>query len=395
MSSYENPAVRVLLKKERDKSVKNYHPWIFSGAIAGVTGGYIPGDIVPVYSHSGEFLAKGFINPHSQIRIRILTFKDEPIDDHFFLHRLRKAQLLRTTEISGLTTAYRAVHGDGDYLPGLVIDVYNDICVVQVYSHGMENLRNPLLEWLKTVFSPAGIVERSEGSSRKEEGLALRKELILGKIDPRLIIEENGIRYYVDLLKGQKTGFFLDQRDNRARIGQLSAGKSLLNCFSYTGGFSLAAAVNGAVTTSVEISQNAQDLAIANFGLNQLDPSAHSFRVKSAFDFFYDTKDSFEVIVLDPPAFVKRRSQVNKGSRAYKEINRLAFNALSPQGHLLTCSCSAHVSWDLFQKIIFAAAQESGKNVQIIGRYGQPSDHPVNIYHPEGEYLKTFLLRTP
>lgn len=393
MSNYENESVRVVLKKDRDKSVRNYHPWIFSGAVAEVKGSFIPGDIVKVFSRTGDFLGKGFINPNSQIRIRILTFQKERIDDEFFLKRLSEARRFRADRIDASTTACRMVHGEGDYLSGLVIDMYNDVCVFQIHSQGMENLRHQLLDWMKAVFEPVCIVERSEGSGRREEGLEERRGLSWGKLPEKLVIRENGVMYYVDILEGQKTGFFLDQRDNRERIARLCSGKQLLNCFSYTGGFSLAAALNGALTTSVETSQSAQKLAMDNFVLNQLDPATYNFPVKNVFDFLSDAEKNFDVIVLDPPAFVKKQSQVNKGSRAYKEVNRLAMTALSSGGFLLSCSCSAHVSWDLFQKILFSAARESRRKVRIMGRYGQPYDHPINIYHPEGEYLKTFLLQ--
>ncbi|MBN2365121.1 MAG: class I SAM-dependent rRNA methyltransferase [Calditrichaeota bacterium] len=392
MDKNQNLKCRVYLKKGRDKSVRNYHPWIFSGAVQKVNGSFNPGDIVGVYSNEGQFLAKGFLNPGSQIRIRILTFEDESIDDQFLHNRLTQALQLRMHSPFLHTTAYRIINGDGDYMPGLIVDCYNDILVMQIFSLGMHRLRRHLMTLLKSVFKPAAIVERSEGSALAEEGLSAENGIIYGELPNKIIIQENNIRYVVDVLNGQKTGFFLDQRDNRLRISALAENKRLLNCFSYTGGFSVAAAQKGASTTSVDVSASALEIAKQNFSLNGLESSKHEFVEMNAFNYFSGNKDVYEVIVLDPPAFIKKRSHLPRGARAYQEINKQALQILEPEGILLSCSCSAHVSWELFQKILFSAAKESGRKVRIIGKFSQPLDHPVNIYHPEGEYLKSFLL---
>jgi len=393
MELMENRLARVILKKGRAKSVKNFHPWVFSGAVDRIEGDYQPGDIVSVFSYDNQFQAKGFLNPDSQIKIRLLTFRDEPVDDRFFLDRLRRAFHFRQRMISSDTNAYRVVHGDGDFLSGLILDKYADAVVMQIFSRGMERLKSRWVEWIREVVNPAVIVERSEARTVREEGMETQKQVLYGELNGPVIIEENGVKYEVDLWEGQKTGFFLDQRDNRQRIGKLAAGKQLLNCFSYTGGFSLMAALNGARTVSVEISEAAQETAKKNFQMNGVDPGEHRFITANVFEYLREMEESFEVIVLDPPAFVKKKSNITKGSRGYKDINRLAMQKIQPEGLLLTCSCSHYVSWELFQQIIFSAAKESGRQVQIIGKYSQPLDHAINVYHPEGEYLKSFLLR--
>jgi 23S rRNA (cytosine1962-C5)-methyltransferase len=393
MKFFENAVVKVFLKKGREKSVKNFHPWIFSGAIERISGEFSAGDIVSVFSPDGVFLAKGFINPQSQIRIRILSFREEPIGPEFFIRRISDAYQFRQRILPAKTNAYRVVHGDGDGLSGLVIDKYESVLVLQLFSKGMEKLRPHLKEWMESVFSPAVIIERTEGSSLVEEGIQASKEVLKGTIPEEHHIEEHGIVFKVDIWNGQKTGFYLDQRDNRQRMAVYSGGKKVLNCFSYSGGFSVAAAIQGAMTVSIDASEKALELARQNFKLNRLPSDKHRFEATDVYDFLQNNKEQFGVVILDPPAFIKKRVQIPKGARAYQEINRLAMLRIQANGLMLSCSCSAHLSWDLFQKIVFAAAQQSGRGVQIIGRYGQPPDHPVNIYHPEGEYLKSLLLR--
>jgi 23S rRNA (cytosine1962-C5)-methyltransferase len=285
------------------------------------------------------------------------------------------------------------VHGDGDGLSGLVIDKYDSVLVIQIFSKGMEKLRPHLHEWIESVFSSEVMVERTESASLVEEGIPVYKAIIKGSIPEELHIEENGMVFKVDVWNGQKTGFYLDQRDNRQRMATWSSGKKILNCFSYSGGFSVAAALEGAATVSVDVSEKALELARQNFKLNGLNPSEHRFEAQDVFDFLQKNKEQFEIVILDPPAFIKKRAQVSTGARAYQEVNRQAMARVQTNGLMLSCSCSAHLSWDLFQKIVFAAARENGRRVQIIGRYGQPPDHPINIYHPEGEYLKSMLLR--
>jgi len=393
MDNLENNKAQILLKTGREKSVINRHPWIFSGAIKEAKGSITPGDIVTVLSANRDFLGKGFVNPKSQIFVRMLTFSDEPVDERFFANRIEGAWLSRKLIMTSDTNAFRIVNAEGDFLPGLIIDKYASALVAQFNSLGMNKLKSLIIEILKETIIPDTIVERTEGESLKLEGLEESSKMLYGKAPDKIQIIENRVKFWVDILTGQKTGFFLDQRQNRRLIAQLSSGKKLLNCFSYTGGFSAYAAIAGAVTTSVEASESAQKLAQDNFKLNDIDPQAHQFVTGDVFDYLRSENDNYEIIVLDPPAFVKRKQHLQKGTRGYKDINRLAMKRVESGGYLLSCSCSNYVNWDLFQKILFSAAKEAVRDVQIVGRFGAPSDHPVSIYHPEGEYLKSFLLR--
>jgi 23S rRNA (cytosine1962-C5)-methyltransferase len=394
MTILENSKCRVFLKKGRSKVVQNRHPWIFSGAIARVEGACQPGDIVAVYSADDQFLAKGFINPNSQIRLRLLSFRQEEIAARFFQRRIERALELRKLFISAQTNAYRLVHSEGDLLPGLVVDRYGKVLAVQFNSLGIANLKTLIVDILDKLIRPEAIVERSEASALAEEGLTPLKTVLQGQLADRIQVIENGIKFWVDVMEGQKTGFYLDQRDNRRRIGELAAGKKVLNCFAYTGGFSIYAALNNAFTTSVDASADALALAEENFALNGLDPVGHRFAAGNVFEFLRDLPAAFyDLIILDPPAFVKNRQHINTGARGYKDINRLAIRQVKDGGLVLTCSCSALVTWDLFRKIIFSAAREAGRAVQILAQPGQPPDHPINIFHAEGEYLKTLLMR--
>ncbi|MFQ5583249.1 MAG: class I SAM-dependent rRNA methyltransferase [Calditrichia bacterium] len=393
MKTLENTSARAVLKRSRERSVKNRHPWIFSGAVARTEGKFEPGDIVPVYSSDGQFLAKGFINPRSQIYIRLFTFHEQPVTRQFLQNRIEQAFNFRKEIIPGNTNAYRLINAEGDLMPGLIVDLYHSGAVMQIYSAGMKRIEKIIQEILLKLLRPGFLVEKSEGDALSAEGLQPSNAVVFGDVPNRIQINENGVKFLVDIIGGQKTGFFLDQRDNRHLIGQLSRDKKVLNCFSYTGGFSVYAALQGAHTCSVESSGAAQALAAENFQLNEIDPLKHDFVVANVFKYLRESGEGFDIIILDPPAFVKHKSQQMRGSRAYKDLNRLAIKKVNDGGLVLSCSCSAFVNWDLFQKIIFSAGQEAGRNVQIIGRFAQPPDHPVSIFHPEGEYLKTFLLR--
>ncbi len=396
MNIIENGEARVILKKKREKSVRNRHPWVFSGAIDRVEGAVSPGDMVALYSAAGDFVGKGFFNPHSQIRMRLLTFAPEPLDAGFFDRKIEQAMALRRPFFDEATNACRLIHSEGDSLPGLVLDRYADALVVQFNTLGMHRLREPLVELLRGRLAPAHVWDRSDPQALRNEGLpdAPAPWFAEDAIAPTVEILENGYRFKVDVLGGQKTGFFLDQRDNRRLAGQLCRGGAVLNCFAYTGGFSVYAAAAGVQCTSVEISDPALRLARENFALNGLDPDAHAFIGANVFEYLRTVPaDHFEMIILDPPAFVKHKAHLNKGARGYKDINRLAIGKVRSGGYVLTCSCSAFVNRDLFRKIVYSAAQETGRQVQIIAQPAQPPDHPINIFHPEGEYLKTLLLR--
>ena len=383
----ENTDARIILKSGREKSARNRHPWLFSGAVGKVSGRAEPGDIVTVVAADGSFIGKGFWNPHSQIRVRLLTFSPEPVDAQWLRRRLQYAVALRDAVVPPQTDA------DGDMLPGLIVDRYADVLVLQISSLGMQRLKPALLALLQELTGAAHIFEKTEGHSLENEGLSPQVMWHLGGVDAPVVIRENGLRFAVDVREGQKTGFFLDQRDNRRLLGAYAAGKTVLNCFSYSGGFSVYAAQNGATTISVDISEAAIALAKQNFELNNLPTAPHGFVAANVFEYLRETAGPFDVIVLDPPAFVKNRHHLQKGARAYKDINRLAMQKTAPGGLLLTCSCSSHVDAGLFRKIVFSAAQEAGRECQILAQPSQPPDHPVNIYHPEGEYLKTLLLR--
>ncbi len=394
MDTWENHDVIVVLKRGRDKSLRNRHPWLFSGAIARVEGQPAAGDVITVVDYQMRFLGKGFFNPKSQIRVRMLTFEDQPVNRDFFRERLREAVQLRHEWFDETrTNAYRLVHSEGDRLPGLIADRYQDYLVVQFNTAGMYRLRGELLALLEELLMPRAVLDRSDLQALTHEGVAGETLPPDDKLPDRVEIIEEQIRYWVDIKTGQKTGFFLDQRDNRRLIREVSAGKHLLNCFSYSGGFSLAGATVGATTVSVDISEAAIGLARDNFQLNDISPDDHHFAVANVFEFLRGLDTAPDVIVLDPPAFVKNKAHLEKGARGYKDINRLAMQKIAPGGYLLTCSCSGLVDWRLFQQIVFAAASEARRQVQIVARPGQPVDHPVDIYHPEGEYLKTFLLR--
>ena len=394
MNAQANPHVRLILIPGRQKSLLNRHPWIFSGAVDKIEGRPAGGDIVPVYDARGNFRGRGFYNPASQIRLRMITFDESELTGDFWRRRLSAAAEFRQKLLGTRTNAFRMINGEADGLPGLIVDNYNSHYVIQVHSLGMERIVGQIVEHLAELFQPEAIYERSDSSARREEGLDPRHKWWLGSEgQSEVAISEDGLEYRVNLPQGQKTGFFLDQRENRRLIAGISADKSLLNCFSYTGGFSLAAAKAGAATVSVEISKEAQQTAREHFRLNGLDPEGHEFIDANVFDYLRTETGPFDVVVLDPPAFVKTRKHLNQGTRAYKDINRLALRKTARNGFLLSCSCSHYVNWDLFQKILFAAAVEAGREVQIVGRYGPSFDHPVNLFFPEGEYLKTFLLR--
>ncbi|PIQ28230.1 hypothetical protein COW36_04670 [bacterium (Candidatus Blackallbacteria) CG17_big_fil_post_rev_8_21_14_2_50_48_46] len=388
----ENQQARLKLKPGREKSVQGRHPWVFSGAIATLEGEAEPGDLLTLVSHRGEFLAQGFYNPHSQIVMRLISFRKAELNPDFFRERLRAAIQFRQN-LKLTSNALRLVHGEADGLPGLVVDAYGPFLVLQISCLGMARIKPLLLELLHELLQPEGMIERSESAGLKEEGLEPVRAVLSGPEAPRTEVFEDAARFSVDLLAGQKTGFFIDQRDNRALIGRLAAGKRLLNCFSYTGGFSLHAALKGAQTCSVEISEPAQELARENFRLNGLNPEEHQFVTANVFDYLRQMEPEFDVIVLDPPAFVKHKSHLKQATRAYQDINRIAMRQSVADGLLLTCSCSHYLDWELFQKILFSAATESGRQVQILQRLGHPPDHPVSLFHPEGEYLKAFLLR--
>ncbi len=387
--------IKVILKPEKDKPIRGFHPWIFSGAIDQLDDNYKTGDLTKVYSDKEEFLGIGYLNPRSQIAVRMLTFKDEEIDLQFFIGRMEQAKRLRDEFIQPNTNAYRLIHSEGDFLPGLIADRYGDYLVVQFLTAGMEALKQTILDALKYVFNPKGIYEHDDTDARRMEGLEESTHVLSGEQPPDFVeISEYGHKFIVDIKLGQKTGFFLDQRESRRKIANHSKDKRVLNCFAYTGGFSVYAAKAGAKSvTSVEVQERAVNNMKTNFELNGLSGSQYEFVCEDVFDYLRSEKQIYDLIILDPPAFCKHKNQVQQAARGYKDINLYAMKRISSGGILFTSSCSTFIDPDLFQKIIFGAAKDASRNVQIIEKTSHSFDHPINIYHPEGEYLKGFFLK--
>jgi 23S rRNA (cytosine1962-C5)-methyltransferase len=386
---------RVILKRGREKPVLRGHPWVFSGAVAKIEGEVSPGDIGEVYSKDGHFLGIGHLNPRSQIILRILTQKKEELGKIFFRARISRAVILRNQWLRGKTNAYRVINGEGDYLPGLVVDRYRETLVLQCLTAGMERIKDPFTEWLVKEFHPQSVYERSDVATRNEEGLAESRGLLYGKDVPEFIeIEEYGCRFKVNVKKGQKTGFYLDQRENRFSLRDLSEGKMILDCFCYMGAFSIHGGLGGAKeVTLIDSSEEALVMAEEHFGLNQLEKIPHRFIRGDVFEVMRGLGQGYDIVILDPPPFAKKKGHLPSASRGYKDLNLWAFRLLNKGGILLTFSCSHHMSWDLFQKIVFSAALDSGRSVQLLSRMGHPWDHPINLSHPEGEYLRGLICR--
>ena len=386
-------AIRCYLKPEKEKPIEGFHPWIFSGAIDKIDEDYKAGDLVKVYSSQNRFLGTGYLNPRSQIAIRMLSFDESEVNEKFFERRIRKAIRLRARFVPELTDSYRLIHSEGDDLPGLIVDRYADFLVVQFQTAGIERWKPVIVSILEKELLIRGIFEKDDTEAREWEGLAPRIGKLSGDDPPDFIqIQEHGNKFLVDPHQGQKTGFFLDQRENRKLIGSMSHGKRVLNCFSYSGGFSIYAAAGGALeTVSVDSSEPALNTAKSNFELNGFSLSQNSFLKTDVFQYLRDSRQEFDLIVLDPPAFCKGKQQVQQASRGYKDINFYALKRLAPGGVLYTASCSSYIDPDLFRKIIFAAAKDARRSLRIVTKTSHSFDHPINIFHPEGEYLKGLL----
>ena len=387
----ENKIAKVILKPRREKSVLQKHPWIFSGSIDLIDGDFEPGDIITVYAHNGAYLGKGFISPESQITVRMLFTQTIIINQDWFKQCLINAYQLRKNLIQN-TNAFRIVHAEADGIPGCIIDKYDSVIVLQCNTIGLQRIKKDLVEIIKEIFSPSAIIEKSDTRYSAQEEFHAESALLFGESVQTIKISENERSFFIRLYDSQKTGFYLDQRDNRLRLAALPI-KSLLNCFSFTAGFGVYAALAGASTINVDTSEPALETAQQNYHLNKIDPDKHQFIRENVFQYLRDSHEPFDCVILDPPAFIKNRAQIEKGSRAYKDLIRLGLMRVKSGGYAFCCSCSHHLSWDLFQKIIFSASLESHRKVQIIGRFGQPPDHPISVFHPEGEYLKTFLVK--
>ncbi|BAL99504.1 MULTISPECIES: class I SAM-dependent rRNA methyltransferase [Caldilinea] len=397
---HEYPAVA--LKPGREKPVRQRHPWIFSGAIASIPNEAADGAVVDVCDAQGGFLARGYLNRRSQIQVRLLTWDaEEVIDTAFWRRRLQAAIAMRAElpEVQGCT-ALRLVNAESDFLPGLTVDRLGDFLVLQAGTLAIDQRKQMLAELLLELTGCRGIVERSEMAVRRLEGLAAVSGVLVGEAPPALVeVVEDGLIFAVNLLHGQKTGFYSDQRANRRRVAAYCAGKRVLNAFSYTGAFGLHALRSGAEhVVNIDSSVPALELAEVNLRRNGFDPDRWTENI--AGDVFQVLRDwqteperRYDVIILDPPKFAQNQATMERALRGYKEINRLAFGLLRPGGVLATFSCSGLVGADLFQKVVFSAALDAGQDVQFLETLRQSADHPVALTFPEGEYLKGFILR--
>ncbi len=388
---------KVYLKPGKEESLKRFHPWVFSGAIARIEGEPEEGEIVDVFTSKKEFIACGHYQVGS-IAVRVLTFTQQEIDRDFWRQKLQVAKDLRVA--LGLignpeNNTYRLVHGEGDNLPGLIIDVYDHTAVVQAHSAGMHVFRMEIAEALSEVMGDIvqNIYYKSETTLPFKADLLARENGFIKGGSPENVAMENGLKFHVDWLKGQKTGFFVDQRENRHLLERYSKGRNVLNMFCYTGGFSFYAMRGGAnLVHSVDSSAKAIDLTNENVQLNFLGDPRHQAFAEDAFKFLDRMGDQYDLIILDPPAFAKHRDAVRNALRGYTKLNAKAFEKIRPGGILFTFSCSQVVNKDNFRNAVFTAAAQSGRSVRILHQLTQPGDHPVNIYHPEGEYLKGLVL---
>ncbi|MEO5366542.1 MAG: class I SAM-dependent methyltransferase [Magnetococcus sp. WYHC-3] len=390
----------VLLKPGREASLRRRHPWVFSGAIAQVRGQPLPGETVMVRDHSGQPLGRGAWSGNSQIRVRMWTHQpDEEVDPAFFRRRLQAALDLRgALPGRGADTSGRLVHAESDGLPGLVVDRYHRHLVCQLTTTGMDAWREVLFDLLADMLHPEGIFERSDADARRLEGLPERTGVVWGAApSDYLVLEERGLEYLVDVRVGHKTGFYLDQRDNRAVVAAWAAGRETLNVFCYTGAFGIAACAGGAAGL-VQLDSSAPSLALAqrHAEINGLDGIPMAYERADAFEQlrrYQRAGRRFDLIILDPPRLVESQSQLERAARAYKDINRLGFLLLNPGGVLATFSCSGRLEEALFQKIVADAALDAGREAQILQRLSQGPDHPVPLWFPEGAYLKGLLCR--
>lgn len=410
---------KIILKKGREDSLLRFHPWVFSGAIAQIVGEPAEGDIVGVFSQGGDFLAYGHYQIGS-IAVRVLSFAGEDVlSPDFWRNMIARALRVRVAaglacpvspaaepvEATGLverpaiTNCYRLIHGEGDGLPGLIIDYYDGVCVMQAHSVGMFRAKGAICEALKSVYGPSmkAVYDKSSGTAPFKAGL----DLVDGYLyrsesfsDDEQIVLENGHKFFVNWTEGQKTGFFLDQRENRALVGKYSKGRNVLNLFCYTGGFSVYALGAGAVhVDSVDSSRKAIDMVERNMSLNSFEPSRHTGYCADAIEFLRNVpEDKYDLMIVDPPAFAKHRGALNNALRAYQRLNAAAISKVAPGGLVFTFSCSQVVDKEAFALAVFSAAAQTGRSVRILDRLNQPADHAVNIYHPEGEYLKGLLL---
>lgn len=393
--------IKIILKKGREESLLRFHPWVFSGAIAQIAGNPAEGDIVSVHASDGSVLAYGHYQIGS-IAVRVLSFDNSALAPDFYKVMIGRALEVRKAvglTCSERTTCYRLVHGEGDGLPGLIIDYYDGVCVLQAHSVGMFRAKRQICEALKTVYGDSlkAVYDKSSGTAPFKAGLELVDGYIYkaeGFSDDEQTVLENGHKFIVNWTEGQKTGFFLDQRENRALVGRYAAGRSVLNLFCYTGGFSIYALAAGAKhVDSVDSSAKAMAMVDRNVALNGFAPEAHTSYTADAIEFLKNAPEAkYDLMIVDPPAFAKHRGVLKNALRAYQRLNAAAIAKVAPGGLVFTYSCSQVVDKEAFALAVFSAAASVGRSVRILDRLNQPADHSVNIYHPEGEYLKGLLL---
>ena len=397
--------IKIILKRGREESLRRFHPWVFSGAIAEIQGNPMEGDIVAVHASDGSFLAYGHYQIGS-IAVRVLSFDDAAMRQDYWEEMISKALQVRIScglhtpsENACNTNCYRLVHGEGDNLPGLIIDYYDGVCVMQAHSVGMFRAKRQISDALQKVYGKSlkAVYDKSSGTAPFKAGL----DLIDGYLyrsedfsDDEQVVLENGHKFMVNWTEGQKTGFFLDQRENRALVGSLAKGRNVLNLFCYTGGFSIYALASGAVhVDSVDSSRKAMMMVDRNVAINGFDESRHTSLCCDAIDYLRDVPEGkYDLIIVDPPAFAKHRGALKNALRAYQRLNAAAISKVAPGGFVFTYSCSQVVDKEAFALTVFSAAAQCGRSVRILDRLNQPCDHSVNIYHPEGEYLKGLLL---
>jgi 23S rRNA (cytosine1962-C5)-methyltransferase len=390
----------VILKKGKEKAVLHRHPWVFSGAIEKVKGSPANGDIVRLVNAKGDFMAYGFFNDQSRVALRLLEWNEHVVvDDTWFREKVATAVKSRANILAdGTTNTCLLIFSESDYLPGLIVDKYADHLAVQVLTSGIEEVMPVIIDELNQLLKPESIFDKSDASSREHEGLQTSNvALTLASPPENVEVKENGIIYHINIAEGQKSGFYCDQRDNRKILASYTKDKKVLDCFSYTGGFTLNSFQNGAASvTSVDSSALAIETLRENIKLNNFDSSKHiaiQSDVNKQLRVFKDQEEKFDVIVLDPPKYAPSRSALDRASRAYKDLNRLAMLLLNEGGLLATFSCSGAMDMETFKQVLAWAALDAGKQVQFIHQFCQPEDHPVRASFPEGEYLKGLLCR--
>ncbi len=381
----------VKLKKKEDRRILRGHPWIFSNELEKLSPEIQPGELVDVQDHAGRFIARGYCNPRTLIAVRILSRHQEEIDHDFFVKRITHARALRDS--LGFGDSFRALFSEGDGVPGLIVDKYADTLVLQASTAGIDRLLGPIVSALRDVYAPKAVVFRNDTASRELEGLARESRVVLGELSGPVLIEESGLRYHVDVVEGQKTGFFFDQRENRQALASYVKGRRTLDCFCYVGAWSLNAARFGATEVlGIDSSQRAIDLAAGNASLNGL---TANFKTADVFDELRDLekkRERFGCVILDPPAFVKSRAKVREGLKGYKEVNLRGMRLLDHGGILVTCSCSHHVDQDLFTEMLIDAAHSAGRQARLLEMRYQSRDHPMLLAARETQYLKCAIL---